>query len=274
MDGIVLLLVAWLALAQDAPKPAAAAPQPIVPLAASTLATTPDAYVGKTVSVTARVRESLGPTVFTIDQDPARTPAHDVLVLAPLLTAPVQPNGYVTVIGELIEFDAALVAARMQDAAPPIDTALAARFAGRPTLIAASVINPSLTDLARRPPPAMTAEEEGLSRTMKKVGPAFNALRAADASKADEAVAQAALLKQAFADIEPFWKSHARADAIQWTQQARKESDALDAAVRSGRWDEVKAAAGRLQPICQNCHGAYRDRLDDGTYRLKGVVLK
>ena len=271
MDGIVLLLVAWLGLAQDPPKPAAPLPRPIVPVAASTLATSPDSYVGSTVSVTAPVRESFGAAVFTIDQDPSRTPARDVLVLAPLLTAPVQANSYVTVIGELIKFDAALVASRMKDTAPHLDAALVARYAGRPALIATSVINPYLTDLARAP---MPPEEEALSKTMKKVGPAFNALRTADASKADESRALAATLKQAFADIEPFWKMHARADALQWTQQAQKEAAALEAAARSGQWDEVKTAAGRLQPICQSCHGTYRERLDDGTYRLKGVPLK
>jgi hypothetical protein len=270
---IFTLLVACVALRQEAPKPAAP-PQPVIPLAASTLAADPDAYLGSTVTVTAPVRQSLGAAAFTIDQHPSSTPAHDVLVLAPLLTAPVTPNGYVTVIGEVIKFDPDTVSSRMKDDAPQLGPDVAARYMGRPALIARSVINASLMDLARRLPPPMSPEEEALSRTMKRVGPAFNAIRAADASRKDEALANATTLKNAFAEIDAFWKAHSRPDAVEWTQQARKESEALEAAARNSQWEDVKAAAGRLQPLCQRCHNTYRDRLEDGTYRLKNVTLK
>ena len=267
---VVTILLALVGFWQDARKSGTTEPQPIVPLAASTLAATPDPYVGSRVSVTARVREALGGTAFTIDQDPSG-PAHDVLVLAPLLTAPVQPRTSVTVIGEVIKFDESVVVERMKDTAPRLAPDVAARYAGRATLIATSVINASMTDLAKRP---MLPGEEALDKTMKQVGSAFNALRGADALKAAEAADNAAALKKAFADVKAFWTSNGRADAVQWTQQAQAESAAIGAAVQAGRLDEVKAATGRLQSICQSCHDVYRERLEDGTYRLKGMTVK
>ncbi len=266
---VVAIALACMAL-QDAPRPGATEPQPIVPLAASTLAASPDAFLGSRVSITARVREALGGTAFTIDQDPSG-PAHEVLVLAPLLTAPVQPRSSVTVIGEVIKFDETAVTARMRDAAPQLPPGVAARYAGRVTLIATSVINASMTDLAKRP---MLPGEEALDRAMKQVGSAFNLIRAADASKAANATENVATLKRAFVDVESFWKSNGRADAVQWTRQAQAETTTIDAAVKSGRWDDVKTAAGRLQTVCQNCHNVYRERLEDGTYRLKGMTVK
>jgi hypothetical protein len=249
---VLAILLACIGLGQEAPKPATPEPQPIIPLTASTLAANLDAYAGSRVSVTAPVREALGGTAFTIEKDPSG-PA--VLVVAPLLTSPVQPRAYVTVIGKVVTLEAAKVSADV-----------ASRYDGRAVILASSVINSSMIDLAKRP---LLPGEEALGKTMKQVGPAFNALRTADASRATDAATSATTLTKAFSEIEAFWKANNRADAVQWTQKAQAEAAALDAAVKAGRWDEVKAAAGRLQPICQNCHNVYRERLEDGTYRLK-----
>jgi len=243
---------------------------PLVPLAANTLATHPDLYAGVRVTVTAAVDRRFGATAFTIAQKRAKSAGQDVLVLVPLLTAPVAPDAYVTVIGEAVRFDPVETAAKMKDAMPALSPEVAAGFRGRAAIIATSVINGAMNDLAKRPPPPMSAEEEALSKLMKQIGPAFNALReAATASNAADAAQQAGLLKAAFADTAPFWKTRMLEDAIKWSGDARHESEAIEAAAGKADWNAVNTGVPRLQQICASCHGVHRDRLDDGTYRFK-----
>ena len=59
------------------------------------------------------------------------------------------------------------------------------------------------------------------------------------------------------------------ADAQKWAADARAQSEALERAIADGKWDDAKAAAGTLQQACSACHGAYRERLDDGSYRIR-----
>jgi cytochrome c556 len=105
---------------------------------------------------------------------------------------------------------------------------------------------------------------------MKGVAPAFAALRAGiDGSNAENATKNAAALKQAFTETEAFFKPK-KPDATQWAADARKHVDTIQAAVTAGKWDEAKTTAGTLQQSCAQCHGQYRERFDDGSFRYKG----
>ena len=245
-------------------------PQALVPVAASSLAANPDQFVGMTVTLTAPVEQRYGAAAFSVDQDRAKSSAQDVLILAPLLNAPVEPNAYVTVIGEVVKFDSAETAARMKDAMPALAPDVAAKYRGRAAIIATSVINGAMTDLARRLPPPMSPGELALSKVMKQVGPGFTALRAsATAAKGPDTVAQAAALVKLFGEAAAFWKLQARPDAIQWTEDAKTASAGIETAAGKGDWDAVKTAVPKLQAVCGSCHGVYRERLDDGSYRFK-----
>lgn len=268
-------LIVLFAQGQPPPPPAGrgAQPQPIRPVAVSALASNPDLFVGGPVSLTAAVEQRYGATAFSIDQDRTKTAAQDVLVLAPVLNAPVEPNTYVTVIGEVVRFDLAAVMARMKDTMPALAPDVVAKYRGRPAIIASSVINTAMTDLAKRLPPPMTPEEEALSKLMKHVGPGFNALRqAVTASNGGDAAAHAAALKKHFTDTAAFWKTKTYPDAIQWNEDAKREADALAAAATRGDWDAAKTLVPKLQAACASCHNQYRERLDDGTYRFKTPV--
>ena len=264
-----------------------AGPKLTIPVAVSTVVANPDRYAGSMVSMTAAVVQLYGATAFSVSQarsstaprsgsSTARGSAHaaqDVLIVAPLLTAPVQPGAYVTVIGELVKFDPGAVAARMKEAAPPAD--VAAKYVGRPAVLATSVINTSMTDLAKKLPPPMTPAELELNKAMKQVGPAFTALRqAVNASNTSDARDQAAALSKGFTDAAAFWKTQSHADAIQWTEDARKMADEIAMLAAKPDADGLKAAVPKLQQFCTNCHTQYRTRLDDGSYRYKDALPK
>jgi hypothetical protein len=248
-------------------------PLPLVPVAASTLAANPDRYIGSTVTLTAAVDRAVSGTAFTVDQDPAKSGGQDVLVLAALLTAPVRPNSYVTVIGEVVRFDPAAIAARMKDAAPALPPEIAAQYQGRPAIIATSVINSAMTDLAKKLPPPMSPAEQGLNSAMKQVGPGFTALRqAAAASSTADAATQAAAIRKGFNEAAAFWKATPRPDAAQWTADALRMTDEIAAAAGRGDLDAIKASVPKLQQVCSTCHNVYRERLDDGSYRFRATA--
>jgi cytochrome c556 len=254
-----------------APPPAPGTPpKPLVPLAASTLAANPESYIGEWVTVTAAVEQTLAPLAFSLDQDKTKSTGKEVLVLAPRMNSPVDLNTYVTVIGEVVRFDPDEITKKSKDYKVDFPADVVAKFKGRPAVLATAVVNSAGLDVAKKPLPPMTADDELLTKIMKQVGPANQALRT-DIEKMDVNLTKehATVLKQAFAQTEAFWKTKGKPNAIQWSQEARKAAEGIDLAVASGNWEGVKSSAATLGQQCGACHNLYRERLEDGTYRVK-----
>ena len=240
--GLVVLLFK---VADGRQNPPAAAAKPLAPMATTSIASNPDAFIGQTVTVTASVDRVVSPTSFAVDQDPKASGTGEVLVLVESLSAAPELNSYVTVIGEVV------------------------RHEGKAAIRATSVINAAMVDLAKRQPPALTPEEAAFDAIMKRINPAFGGIRqAVAAGGGDKAAEQAAILKQGFTETEAFWKKRDKADAVKWASDARGHAETLEGAVNAGKWDEAKAAVTGLQQACSACHGAYRQRGEDG-YRIR-----
>jgi cytochrome c556 len=260
---------------------AAAAPvvpaKPIVPVAANTVATHPDPYYGEVVTMTASVNEMVSKSSLLVGQKTVGDAAKakgvnaDVLVLLPTMYGAVDLNAYVTVMGEVVKFDPVEIAKKSKNyKLDEFTPEVVEKYKGRPVVLATAVINAASVDLTKRLPPPMTTDEEALQKVMRKVAPAFAALRTSiDTAKADIAAQNVAVLKEAFADTEAFWKSKGKADATGWAADARKQVDLIDHAVAAGKLDDAKVPNGTLGQSCTNCHGAYRERFDDGSFRIK-----
>ena len=260
------------AAAPAAPVPAA---KPLVPVATNTIAANPDAFYGQAVTITASVEQIFTKSSFTVDQRRVGAAAEakqgptDVLVLVPTIQRPVDLKSYVTVMGELMKFDPAEIAKKAKDYTIDLPPDAAAKYAGRPVLIATSVINDKFDDVAKRLPPPLNTEEAGFQKVMRAVGPAAAALRpAVESSNAEVAAKNAAILQKGFADTEAFWKAK-KPEPTLWAQNARKEVEAVQAAIAAGKWDEAKAHTATMQQACGQCHGVYRERFDDGSFRVK-----
>ncbi len=251
---------------------AAGAARPVVPLTASSLLAHPELYLGQNVSVMATVEKTLSKTVFTLDQDPKKAAVKDVLVIAPSLLAMPALNSYVSVVGDAVKFDPADVARRLKGYTLDLSPELIERYRGMPVILATSVIDNKMADLAKKPVVPATPEETAFDNdVMKKITAAYAALRAAaDGSKADEVKTTAAEMRKIFADTEAFFKKRNTADAIKWAQDGGKLVDDTDAAAAKGNWDAAKTAAGGINGLCGQCHTAHRERQDDGTFRVKG----
>lgn len=271
-NGVGLLVATSIVVATtavaDAQRRREANPNPTVPLATDVIAANPGAYYGKLVTISAGVEEVLSNTAFTVDQKhivpgskEVISTGQPILVIAPSLNGPLDRKNYMLFVGELVKLDSAAVAQRKLALAPE----LLARFQDRPVLVATAVIDAQYVDHAKLP---LSAEEVALSAVMRRISPVFAALaRAAAGSDATVVTDSASALTHAFGETEPFWKQ--RPDALKWAHDARQQAEAIQAAVAANNWPSVKSAADTLGKTCQGCHEAHRERLSDGTFRIK-----
>ena len=244
-------------------------PRPILPASASSIAAKPENFYGQVVSIYATVEQSIAPTAFSVDQDKTKSTGQELVVLATRLHEPVQPNTYITVIGEVVHADAGEIAKKARPGTPPLPADLLAKYQGKPVILATSVINGAFTDLARYIPPPMTPEEAVLDKAMKSVGQANGALRkGVDAANAELVKTNTAILAKAFAETETFWKGRGNAEAVKFAQTARGAVAAIESAAGMGNWNEAKAQNTTLGQQCQGCH-VFRERGEDGSYFVK-----
>lgn len=262
----IVLLTAAIAAAPRAQQQAA---KPPLPVAANTVARNPEPLLGRYVSLVGTVERILSPTAFSVDQNAKKSTEQDVLILAPRLNAAVHPNTYLTVLGEVIRFDPAAVA---KSKTHPLDLPpeVMEKYRGRPAILAVSVIDVDLNDLAKWLPPPMTPEEEAFDALMKRVGPANASLRKAiEGSDREAAMQSAADLSRAFREVEAFWTARRQAEAVRFAQEARRAAGSIEMSAKADQWDQVKADASTLRQQCQSCHAGYRQRGEDGSFFLK-----
>ena len=259
------------AAAPSAQRRRAAEPNPVLPVATDVVAANPEAFYGKPLTLSAAVEEVLSKTAFTVDQRRVvdgthiRSVGKPILVIAPTLSGPLDRKNYMLFVGELMKFDPAAVAQKAKDYSVDLTPDLIAKYQGRPVLVASAVLDTQYVDVTKR---ALTAEEQALSVVMRRVSAAYTALRrAADGTDPKLMADSAAGLKVAFTDTEPFWKQ--RPDALQWAREARSQTEAIERDATAAKTDALKPAVEKLGAVCQSCHTAYRDRLDDGTFRIK-----
>lgn len=244
--------------------------KPLVPLTAATVLLNPAAHVGENASMMASVEAVLSKTVFTVDQDPTKSTGQAVLVVSPSLTEAPALNSYVTVQGEIIKFDPDTVAAKARGYTLDMPADAIEKFRGKPAVIATAVITAALLDLAKKPIPPMTPDDALLDGYMKSINPAFTALRGGlDKPDATLIKEQVAALKKGFTETEAFFKVKGLADASGWAGDALKTATSMEQSAAASKWDDIKTAATTLQQSCTACHTARRERMDDGTYRLK-----
>ena len=140
-----------------------------LPLATNTILQNPTAYYGKQITISAGVDRMLTPTAFLVDQWKMTGPKEvqpvgkPVLVVAPYLTNTLDQRNYLIVRGELLKFDTAAIARVASEYKLDLGPELWAKYQGRPILIAASVLNSTYMELAKKPLSPPTANELALS---------------------------------------------------------------------------------------------------------------
>ena len=244
-----------------------------VPVSTTAVVEDPDAYYGKLVTMSAGVEQVLSKTAFVIDQRKAVGPKEvkaigkPILVIAPYLTASLDPAQYLLMRGQIVKFDPAAIARVASGYSIDLGEEAGAKYVGQPVLVATSVVNSISVELGRKP---MMAEELSMSAAMKTINASFAALRtAAQESKADAIGQNTAKLAPAFKETETIWDGLGQSPAGEWAREAQSHTASIERAAGAGDWEAVKTSAAALNQTCANCHGVYRERQDDGVFRFK-----
>jgi cytochrome c556 len=117
---------------------------------------------------------------------------------------------------------------------------------------------------------ASAQDHNELMGAMKTAGAANGSLRKSIAAKdSTETAATAEKLAAAFKTVQTHFEEHHMEDGIKFAQTANKASMNLAAAARAGEWDKASSELNTLGAQCQGCHAAHREKLPDGTYKMK-----
>jgi uncharacterized protein len=112
------------------------------------------------------------------------------------------------------------------------------------------------------------SSEADYSVAMKEVGAQAAALRRATTSEEDAADA-ATRLEAIFTEVQAFWAAKKIDDATATAGEALASAQAVLKAAAAHDMDSAVQAAQKLSGTCNACHTAHRERLPDGTFKLK-----
>lgn len=112
--------------------------------------------------------------------------------------------------------------------------------------------------------------EEDYSKIMKEIGPLVQTLRKnVEAGNTADAAKDAARLEVLFKDSMTFWEARKTEDAIAAAKTAATAAGNAAKAASANNMTALAEATKVLGGTCMGCHNAHRERLPDGTYKIK-----
>jgi cytochrome c556 len=117
---------------------------------------------------------------------------------------------------------------------------------------------------------AFAQDHAALREAMKTAGSSFATLRKSVTAQDAAATEQAAeKLAAAFPTVRAHFEEHKMQDGIDFATTAEKASNSLAEAAKAGDWDQASADLKTLGGTCQGCHAAHREKLPDGSFKMK-----
>lgn len=117
---------------------------------------------------------------------------------------------------------------------------------------------------------ADVVDEKGFQKHMKSVGQANKNFKGNFESKNAAAVEKdGAATAEAYKAMASFFKARKNDDAVKWSDDSAAGAAGAAVAAKAGDWDKVKSQWGAVGKNCKACHDKYREKLDDGSYKIK-----
>ena len=112
-------------------------------------------------------------------------------------------------------------------------------------------------------------DEAGLQKEMKQIDEHAAALRKMQPLTGAEVSTHAEQLAELYESQKAFWVERKTDDAIKLSDDGRAAAVQLAAAAKSGDAQAAAAAMKNLGGTCRGCHTAHREKLADGTFKVK-----
>jgi cytochrome c556 len=113
-------------------------------------------------------------------------------------------------------------------------------------------------------------DHEDFEQWMKTTQSSFGSLRkTVEAKQGPETAASAEKLAEVFEHVKAHFEEHHMEDGINFAKTAHESAKDLASAANSGNWEKASADLKAIGGTCQGCHSAHREKLPDGTYKMK-----
>jgi cytochrome c556 len=116
---------------------------------------------------------------------------------------------------------------------------------------------------------APAQDEAEFQKWMKDTGAFNDMLRKSPSKTGAEIEAGATKVSGIYVHMKGFWEKRNVADAVKWSEEGKAAADALASAAKAGDEQAATAAMKLLGGGCRSCHDAHREKLPDGTYKIK-----
>jgi len=109
-----------------------------------------------------------------------------------------------------------------------------------------------------------------LDDTMKQVGATMGKVKKGlDGKMLHEAAGDAAKMQALLKDAEAIFADIKMADAVEMAKAAQSAAGEIVSAGHASNAEGASAAFGKLGGTCKGCHDVHREKLSDGSYKLK-----
>lgn len=113
-------------------------------------------------------------------------------------------------------------------------------------------------------------DEKAFQKHMKAVGQANKNFKGNFESKNAAALEKdGAAVAESYRAMASFFKARKNDDAVKWSDDSAAGAAGAAKAAKAGDWDKVKSQWGGAGKNCKACHDKYREKLDDGSYKIK-----
>ena len=117
---------------------------------------------------------------------------------------------------------------------------------------------------------AFAQDEHELEGVMKTINGVNGDVRKGVAEKDEAAtVAAATKLAQSFQKVQEHFEEHHMEDGIGFAKTARSTALDISTVAKAGDWAKATDDLKTLGGACGSCHAAHRERLPDGTFKMK-----
>ena len=122
--------------------------------------------------------------------------------------------------------------------------------------------------------PAQTAKppmsDEAYEKTMKQIGSTFRSLQINNkVMNHADGEREARRLAGWFRDVQSYWEAKKVEDAAMFARTAVKAAEDIEKSSTAMNMEVLQTAEKTLAGTCQGCHMAHRERLPDGSFRMK-----
>jgi cytochrome c556 len=115
----------------------------------------------------------------------------------------------------------------------------------------------------------LAAEDDHFVTSMKSINAQVGALRKMEKKTGPEAAASAEKIAGAYENMIAFWRQRSADDAVRASEAGKTAAVQLSAAAHEGNAEAAQTAFAALGSTCKGCHEAHREKLADGTYKIK-----